>query len=306
MTLCAAPNCQPRGSDTAARALDGLLLCGHHTHKIGHDAGRLAVYHDELAEVLAHVGGGTAGVTHNHPGLSVDQTVADTRHHIRQLLVGTVRTIAHQRGVRLPCRWLYDRPLPAGVQGPRRAVFEVLDDRNDVLAQVVADHSVWLAARPDAGAISDRYAYLRRRAWSLLHIERTVVVLIGPCPMLVAGHACRGTVRALVRRTDTLLPLAVSCEDPEHSWPVEELARLGRFIGLKQGRWASAAELAILYGVPLRRIQQLASLHRWERTRDGLRPTLYSALDARATPVLRAALVQRTTMEASTDGRTAA
>lgn len=308
---CATPGCLPRGADKPARALDGLLLCGHHAERIGADAARLAIAHAELGEALTgRATSGTAaigGVT-THPGLNLDAAAGAARLDIRRLLVGTTRAIAYRRGNQLPhvTQWAY-QPLPPGVHGPWTAVrVPVLDDRNTTLAAVVRDNRTWLAGHPDAGTISDEYAYLRRRANGILYGERTRVVHIGRCPMMVtAGVPCRGEVRALVRPTDELLPLAVSCEDPDHSWPVENLARLGRWMGLKEGRWMSAAELAILYGLPVRRIHQLASLHQWQRTNDGHRPVLYSAHDARRTPVLAVIIEQRTptaTLEASTDG----
>lgn len=313
--LCAAPGCQPRGADKPARALDGLLLCGHHTEHIGRDAVRLALAHAELGEALTgRSSSGTAaigGVT-THPGLNLDAAAGAARLDIRRLLVGTTRAIAYRRGVPLP--WHADlwsmQPLPPGVQGPWTAVrVPVHDDRNVALANYVREHRVWLAGHPDAGTISDEYAYLRRRANGILYGERTRVVYIDRCPMEVTpGVPCRGQVMALVRPSDELLPLAVSCEDPEHSWPVELLPRLGRAMGLKSGRWMSAAELAILYDLPIRRIHQLASLHQWERTRDGHRPVLYSALDARRTPILAVIIEQRAkpaTLEPSTDGRAA-
>lgn len=312
--LCAAPGCLPRGADKPARALDGLLLCGHHTEHIGRDAARLAIAHAELGQALtgrASTGTAAIGGVTTHPGLNLDAAAAAARLDIRRLLVGTARCIAHRRGIQLPhvTQWAY-RPLPAGVHGPLTAVrVPVYDDRTTALAAVVQDNRVWLAGHPDAGVIADEYGYLRRRANGILYGERTRVVHIGRCPMMVtAGIPCRGEVRALVRPTDELLPLAVSCEDPDHSWPVEHLARLGRWIGLKEGRWMSAAELAILYGLPVRRIHQLASLHQWQRTNDGHRPVLYSAHDARSTPVLAVIIEQRTPaaiLKPSTDGRAA-
>lgn len=301
MTLpCANPTCLPRGADKPARALDGLLLCGHHTERIGIDALRLAILHTELGDALTGRPGGPAahaGVT-THPGLNLDIAAAAARLDIRRLLVGTARAICYRRGVALPntARWAY-QPLPLGIEGPLMAVrVRLLNERNEALAAMVRDNRTWLAGHPDAGTISDEYGYLRRRANGILYGERTRIVHIGRCPMMVlAGLPCRGEVRALVRPTDELLPLAVSCEDPEHSWPVELLARLGRVIGLKEGRWMSAAELAILYGLPIRRIHQLASLHQWQRTNDRIRPVLYSAHDARRTPTLVAIIDARAT-----------
>lgn len=294
---CATPGCQPRGTDGPAPARDGYHLCGHHVDRIAVDVLTLARLHDELGEQLAITGGGTghaAGGT--HAGLRLDIAAAAARHDIRVLLVELARAIAAIRGVPilLPRRWELAPPLPPGVHGPRQALNYSFDESNTALAAFVGTHAGWLAARPNAGDTSDRLGYLRRRAQSITTAEPTKIVHIGPCPMLVEGQPCGGQVRALVRRTDALLPLQVTCEDPEHAWPVEELARLGRWIGLKEGRWMTAAELAILYGLPIRRIHQLASLHQWQRTNDKIRPVLYSAYDARRTPVLAVIIEQRT------------
>jgi hypothetical protein len=280
---CATPGCLPRGADGPAPAADGHLLCRHHIRRIVDDALRLAQLHDELGAQLAMTGGG-AGVAAGgtHAGLRLDVAAAAARHDIRALLVELTQAVAAIRGgVRLPIRWHLAPALPPGAEGPRNIVGSEWDDRNPTLAAIVGAHAGWLAARPNAGDTSDRLGYLRRRAYAITTAEPVIEVYIGPCPMLVLpGTPCKGAVRALVRRTDALLPLQVTCEDPEHAWPVEELARLGRWIGLKRGRWMSAAELSVLYALPIRRIHQLASIHRWRRTEDRIRPVLYSAQDA--------------------------
>jgi len=303
MTLCATPGCQPHGRDTAAPAADGVILCHHHVDRLGADALTLPALYDDLAQALTGTGDGDNGAPGKgeHPGLALNEAAARARHDIRELLVRTVDTIATTRGIRPPQRPHALLWPPRGVQGPPRLV-TTADGRKDALAAYVAEHRMWLAGQPDAGKLSDAYSYARRRAWTICHGTPPKTVHIGTCPMLIDGEVCGAPISSLIRATDQLLPLAVTCEahPEEHQWQAGELARLGRWIGLKQGRWASAAELALLYGVSIARIHHLASRHRWERTRDGLRPVLYSATAARVTPELMALVVVRNTPEVIT------
>jgi len=308
LTECATPGCRPRGGDGPATAADGVLICPHHISRLGVDALHLPGLYDDLAAALTASDpsddNGTPG-RGVHPGLRLNIAAAQARHDIRRLLIGTVQTIATVRGILPPQRAALSVPLPPGVEGPLRLLRQARPDgRKVALAAYVAEHRMWLAGQPDAGAISDAYSYARRRAWAICHGEPPKTVHIGTCPMLVDGEVCGAPISSLIRATDQLLPLAVTCEQHpgEHQWQAGELARLGRWIGLKQGRWMSTAELSVLYGLPLRRIHQLASIYQWERTRDGLRPVLYSAASARVTPELMKIMAARVTM-VETDGR---
>jgi hypothetical protein len=48
---------------------------------------------------------------------------------------------------------------------------------------------------------------------------------IGGCP----HDGCAGTIKAILRRVDSLLPSSLQCDaDEEHLWPADQWVALGR------------------------------------------------------------------------------
>lgn len=255
--LCARAGCVHRGHHAADcadercagcqpwPAADGLELCQHHAGRIGPDAVALGELYDELGYVLMPSGGGgerVGGRGDDGPPVPRDRVVA-VRSEIRHVLVSWCRLIAEERGVALP--GTANEPSPGVVErrnpvggGPGRG-----EPSCRVLGAYVAKHAgpdgaYWLAAhRGVAGEVSEELDELRRRAWSVAYPTGTRVVEVGPCPRNVDNEDgytythCSGTLRAIVRPADQMLPSEVVCDaDPEHRWSSSEWRQLDRLV----------------------------------------------------------------------------
>jgi hypothetical protein len=125
---------------------------------------------------------------------------------------------ADLRGARhRPTRRLADHATTAGVQGPWNREW-VVDDTTPAHAAYIARHAEWLAACDYADEASDELAGLASRAYGLAYPSGTRRVEVGPCPL------CEGTLTAIVRATDGVLPSEVVCdrdEDP-HRWAADQ------------------------------------------------------------------------------------
>lgn len=216
-TLCAVPTCTardrhgPQCDDDRCRgclprrADDGLALCRRHTLLIAEDAVTASVLFDALADRLTAAGlPGERTSGSRDPGLKINLPAVDARIAIRHILVAWVQYIAEIRGVSLP------------------------DDDTGSLGTFVARHAVWLAAQPDtAAACSTELQSLVRDAHPIAYPSGVRVFDVAPCPT----PDCPGTLRAVLRRSDSLLPAAVVCDrDAAHTWTADRWLALGRQI----------------------------------------------------------------------------
>lgn len=187
------------------RAADGVNLCAHHLERLGTDATGSAQLYDELAYSVMPSGGGSnqpIGRSSDGPPVPRDKVV-DIRTEIRHVLASWCRLVGEERGIQLPA------------------------DEVSAMGAYVAKHATWLAAHGAAGEVVDELGSLRRRAWSIAYPNGTKVVEVGPCPK----DDCAGTLRAIVRPADVLLPSEVVCDaDPEHRWASSEWRQLDRLI----------------------------------------------------------------------------
>lgn len=252
--LCATPQCRPPGRHSTdckaepgkpcggclpALAAKGSLLCTFHIRRLGNDAIEAATLWGELA---FHLTGGSSGLSEirtssPQPGLSINDGAATVRMYIREDLVYLTRYIAEHRNVSLPwkiSKWELIR-LEAGVQGPlnrTRKLTSAIDDSTSRLGHFVAHHAAWLASQTIAPEYSGRLQDLVSRARSLRQASQLRIVKIGPCPQTADEHRCPGTLRGLLRPTDSLLPSAVTCDANEtHTWDSTKWLRLGRAMG---------------------------------------------------------------------------
>lgn len=266
--LCVNPRCAIPGQhadgctdDTCrgclrARADDGLQLCPHCTGRIGTDAVEIARLWYELGAVLVATGSGDTAVQNPHPGLALNAAAADMRLEIRHVLASWVKLICEDRGLNLP-----------------------LDESQHNLGAYIAGHRQWLAAQPYADEVTGELASLRSRAWATAYPDGVSVRLIGPCPERdTAPNApdpeaqCPGSVKAHMRRSDSLLPSKVVCDvNSTHEWPAERWRTLGRSMGMVLAEYASAEEIHAASGRSMSAIYRLASLHQWRRLPDGRR-----------------------------------
>lgn len=213
-SLCAAPRCRSVGhhwpdcTDGDCRgcqprlAADGLRLCDRHTADIADDAREAGRLYDELALRLLGAGGSGEPVSGTPAARIPDPRAVEARTLIRHTLASWCRLVAEERGIALPA------------------------DQVDAMGEYVARHHEWLAAHPAAGECAAELAELAHgRTRSLAYPSGARVVEIGACP-----HAgCEGVLRAIVRRSDALLPSEVVCSaDEAHRWGAAQWHALGR------------------------------------------------------------------------------
>jgi hypothetical protein len=238
--LCASPRCHipnrhREDCDTAtcrgclpARAADGSRLCPLDIRRLGENATKAAVLYDELALVLKATQPGGHTSTKPGPGGPPRDAVVEQRATIRHVLVSWCRLISEERGIALPGDWLIMR-LPRGVQGPWNREW-VVNDTTPAHAAYIARHAEWLAACDYADEAADELAGLANRAYGLAYPSGTRRVEVGPCPL------CDGTLTAIVRATDGVLPSEVVCdrdEDP-HRWAADQWRHLDRLVMAKR------------------------------------------------------------------------
>jgi hypothetical protein len=213
-SLCISPRCKARGyhhpdcgnADCGGclprLAADGLRLCHLHTRRIAEDATQAAELHDELT--LRLTGAGQAGQrmsgTPDH-GTDLDPRAVDARATIRHTLVSWCHLIAEERGHALPA------------------------DTVPALGAYVARHAEWLAATEYADEASDELHGLVSAGYPIAYPSGARVFPIGSCP----HEGCAGTIKAILRRVDSLLPSSLQCDaDEEHAWAADQWIALGR------------------------------------------------------------------------------
>ena len=212
--LCTAPRCTSRGYHLPdcrdgecggcqpRLAADGLNLCRSHRDWLERDPVQAADLYDELA--LALSGTGTSGEkTSGTPdrGSTINDRAADARSTIRAVLSSWCRLVAEERGIGLP----QDTPKATGA--------------------FLARHADWLAAHPAASEAADELHDLVRMAHPIAYPTGARVFPVGPC----VEAECAGTIKAILRRVDSLLPSSLVCDvDEAHAWPASEWLTLGR------------------------------------------------------------------------------
>jgi len=213
--LCVAPGCRCYGRHAPdclgdcrgclpRLAADGLRLCRPHAEGLGRDARQAAELYDELALALAGASSPVGRVSGSPDRSRIPNPAAmEARSRIRAILASWCQLIAEERGAELPRD-------------------EVAD-----MGEYVARHALWLAAHPAAGDAADELRELVRVARRIAYPDGTRRVDVGPCP----HDGCGGTIRALLRRADSLLPSAIVCSaSAEHEWPADQWLTLGRQI----------------------------------------------------------------------------
>lgn len=210
--------CQPR------LAADGLNLCGPHRDWLPQDATKAAELYVELTSVLAgsgHPGEKTSGTPER--GAKLNPRAVEARHTIRAVLSSWCRLIAEERGIHPPKRRVV-KLLPMDFIGPAPLVWTV-DDTPAAMGAYLARHADWLAAHPAASEVSEELHDLVTLAHPIAYPTGARVFPVGPC----LHHGCEGTIKAILRRVDSLLPSSLVCDvDDTHTWPADQWLTLGR------------------------------------------------------------------------------
>jgi hypothetical protein len=209
-----------------------VRVCLWHLAKLGEDPIQLADLYDEIGLRLAgsaSAGEKTSGT--RNPGLALDDRAVEMRDEIKAVLTSWASMICEERGWTPPA-----------------------DDIVHVAA-VVVRAAPWLAAHGAAADASSELRDLVRRAYSVAYPSGSRVFEVAGCPMhafvgearhcLRCGHPaehgmhvqhdCDGKIRAIVRRTDSLLPSSLECDtDESHTWPADRWLTLGRELRKKE------------------------------------------------------------------------
>jgi hypothetical protein len=212
--LCERPGCFSRGyhwptcqdSDCAGcqprLALDGKRLCRRDEESIATDARVAARLRAELAKVL--IGSGQPGEKTSGTadrGMKLNDRAVEARTLIRHRLVSWSLMIAEERGFTLP------------------------DDTDEAMAEFIATSAEWLSAHQCAGEAADELRELVTISHPIAYPTGTRVFEVAPCDW----EGCGGMLKAVLRRTDSLLPSALVCsEDETHTHPASEWLTLGR------------------------------------------------------------------------------
>lgn len=225
-SLCITRGCTARGRHNPAsqcdedlcrgclprRAADGLALCQRHVDLLAEDALTAGKLYHALADRLASpsVPGERMSGSRN-PGLKINLAALGVRIVIRHTLVAWSKLIIDDRGVSLSA-------IDSSGAG---AVY--------VLSAFVARHADWLAARPGSlpADASEELRDLVRDAHPIAYPSGTRIFDVAACPT----EGCPGTLRAVLRRSDALLPAAIVCGvDAAHTWTADRWMTLGRQI----------------------------------------------------------------------------
>lgn len=227
--LCISPRCRAHGQHAddctddqcrgcvPRRAADGSNLCHVCGRKLGEDIAEAGRLWAELGLVL------TAGERPGErvSGASVDKSLnlneraMKCRTHIWATLSTWARLVSDERNVRPPI----DQPA--------------------AIASWLHRHTEWLAAHGAAGEVADQMAEIAHgQARRIAYPNGSRVFEVAPCPVLDDdGVQCQGTIKAVLRRTDSLLPSQLVCDaDDEHVWDSTRWVRLGiKLNAMKEG-----------------------------------------------------------------------
>lgn len=164
------PGCHPR------QAADGLNLCATCTTRISTDATDAAKLWTDLAHQLIPTGGHSERVARSDGPPAPNASVIDARTGIHNTLTTLARMICEERGVTIPTT--------------TRGGHAYADTSPGACADLIASHSVWLAAHPAADEHAQdlhqaaRDPSTRALAYPATRRDR---IYIGPCPVILVG-----------------------------------------------------------------------------------------------------------------------
>lgn len=200
-------NCQAPHRDGRERSqAPGLRLCQGCRHRLGEAIAAMTALDADLELALIRADNTQSEpITHRKdPGLVLNQAALEARIAIRQELVSTVRMINEERGL---STW------------PRDSVPSMVG--------FVMRHVDWLAAHEAAEEWVMEWTDLLRQSRRAAHPSGVRRFELAPCIEV----DCTGTLIAILRPSDDLLPSSVSCDtEAAHQWPPREWIALGRRI----------------------------------------------------------------------------
>jgi hypothetical protein len=176
-------------------------------------------------------------------GLPLNDLAVDLRSDIRGVLAAWVELVVEARRITAP-----DRTVPA-------------------LTAFLRRHVDWLAAHPAAADVAAEIGDLARAARRAARRDRARRIQVGRC----VEPSCTGTLTAVVRGRDTLLPATIACDvDGSHTWTSERWHALAKRLKPGAARHGlTAAEIAAGWHVAPGTVYWLASTHKWRRSSKG-------------------------------------
>jgi hypothetical protein len=184
MTVLCLARCRPQGPREAA---PGYRLCWECRGWMPRNLAELVALAPDLEAALSRSnivnGEVVSGSSAQHP-MELNQAAAAVRWQIRNDLVGSVRLVMGERGLRVP---------PADEIAP--------------MALWLARHTDWLAAHASAGERADEIASWPGTARGVIHPNPAKRVKIGRCVRV----DCPGMLTAIVKPQDSLLPSTIVC-----------------------------------------------------------------------------------------------
>lgn len=191
--------------DKPTSAQDGLYVCRGHRNRLERSVAELPSTYEDLTLALRRQSTSGPKITgQGEEPTFVSGPVVDVRASIVACLASWSRLVAEDRGL----------------SGPASA-------EPEWTAAFLTTHLDWLCAQPFADEAANELLELSSRAWSLAYPSGRRRIALGPC----VEDGCSGTLTAVVRQTDDLLPSAIACDqDEEHAWEADKWLALGRRI----------------------------------------------------------------------------
>lgn len=185
--------CPRHPIDSPRCAVPAAILCRSCIDCTDRDLYRLPALYRQLATVAAPSGQQLGGARNADTPIPYRENAANQRKQIRDILTSWTRLVAEERGVNVPGL----APLADPVQ---------------TLARFLRRHHPWSVARPWAGDYADEVTALTSEGHRICYPSRARRVTCGQCIEVVSGRRCEGTLTAVVRQTDDLLPSEIVCD----------------------------------------------------------------------------------------------
>lgn len=207
MPLC------PLVHDEDAEVEYGLAVCRQHHRETSSAVTQLPGLHADLTYRLIQSGASLTGMPHapsKEPGLSLDHRVVQCRSDIRNVLTTWARHVVDERQVTTP------------------------QDNLSSMALFLGAHCSWVLSQAYGPAFCLDMVGPWETAKRLIHPNASRAFNVASCP----EEGCTGTLVALLRPQDSLLPAQVTCDcspaDEDgtllHSWTADKWLTLGRKI----------------------------------------------------------------------------
>jgi hypothetical protein len=203
----------PLVHDQDAETDRGLAVCRAHARATQSAVMQLPGLHGDLTYRLITTGASLTGMPHapsKDPGISLDHRVVQCRSDIANVLSTWARHVVEERQVHPPT------------------------DRIYAISLFLGGHVTWLLSQAYGPAFCLDMVGPWETAKRLIHPNASRAFNVASCP----EEGCTGTLVALLRPQDSLLPAQVTCDcspaDEDgtllHSWTADKWLTLGRKI----------------------------------------------------------------------------